>query len=150
MKSLKFLTIFFIYVYSFSTSELKAVKIICEDVKESISDPFLSNHISVRRQINIINDNDFPFYISTVKTIVNLMNNNIINISHTTFKFSSFTEERYLEQIRNFILTLAVLPNLTVAFEPSQDNLKNEFLMEQKNKTLDSSNPFLARDTKSL
>lgn len=149
MKSLKFLTAIFIFAEVFSISELKAVKVICEDIKDNISEQFLSHHVSVKRQINIHNDDNSPFDINIVRNVVSLMNNNNININYTTFKFLNFTEERHLEQIRNFILTLAVLPNLRVVFEPSQDVLKDEFLAEQ-NKILNSMNPSLAHNTRSL
>ena len=86
MKSLKFLTIIFIFVGVFLISKLKAVKISCEDIKDNISEKFLSNHVSVKRQINIHNDDNSPFDINTVRNVVNLMNNNIININYTIFK----------------------------------------------------------------
>ena len=86
MKSLKFLTIIFIFVGVFLISKLNAVKISCEDIKDNISEKFLSNHVSVKRQINIHNDDNSPFDINTVRNVVNLMNNNIININYTIFK----------------------------------------------------------------
>jgi len=137
MNSLKILTTLSLSASFFSISELHAVRVTHQDAEAVMPlEPSHPNHVPIRRQIDIdYDDNNTPFNISKLGKIVGLINNNLTR-NNTTCNFLNFTEENQVDQIRNFVLSLAILPTLRVTFVPPQDGLLEAFLVERDRQIL--------------